>query len=214
MTNIVIEGSLGEYLKFPVYHNDIILAFKEILPDYEAGVLGELAGAIVSSGGRYLHNGVEKKADLFILNMYDEPPYGDLDWTYHIDIVPAVYPKGVNIYKYRDFYNLRLRDDGQVETAGLTNGISLAAMYRLTDEIGIMYEDQSHPALALDLEMLKELSETLSPMQEDRSYLHLLNQRVGPENMTQMLPPELIDYIADQLYSGQTRQYPPVLTRR
>ena len=209
MANIVIESE--KQLKFPYHHDKIILFLNKIMPDYAAGILGELAGAIVSSGGRYLDNGVEKKADVFILNMFDEPPYGDQEWTYYIDIVPAVYPEGANIYTYRDFSNLRLRDDGEVETSDQAYNLNPSMVNDLTKKIGTRVSWNFQPAIALDLEMLKELSKTLLPMQEVRSYLHLLNQQVGPDNMTQMLPPELIDYIADQLYPGRTRQYPPVL---
>ena len=88
-------------------------------------------------------------------------------------------------------------------------------IYEAIENIGssIVNPRKSIKYFAMDRNMLLKLYEGLFS-QDTRSYLHLLNQRVGPENMTQMLPPELIDYIADQLYSGQTRQYPPVLTRR
>lgn len=58
----------------------------------------------------------------------------------------------------------------------------------------------------MDIDRMHELLNTLD-RQVIRSYLHMRNTNIGSENMTQMLPLEIIDYITDQLYPGRTRQY-------
>ena len=236
MDEIVIHRKYA--IKFPNNYEDIFRCLKDNLEETQAKYIGDLAFALAENGGIYIDNGEERRADVFLLNIFDVPPRKEINWrvttredmfnvvdpfydpvkynswNYYINIVPAVYPEGVDIYNddYGGFYNLNLRKDGKVETGSEAYFITPSMVSEVVEKIGVL-DDQfnksgdsrelypyDQPVIALNLEMLKDLGEILSPTQEVRSYLHLLNQQVGPENMIKLLPRELVDLI---VYHGR-----------
>lgn len=200
-----------------------------ILPDTFAGVVKFLAEDeslftqrenftrmvlnLVNSDGVYYEDGVAKESDTFILYL-ESTVYFEYDMVYSY---LYLFPKPTISSSTTDKIPVRYLTNG-IDKVILTKDIkrvNINDVNSAIDNIGNTMVnidgDFNNSYIAMDINMLNELANLLSP-QRIRSYLHMLSLELGPDNMMKMLPPEIIDIIADDVYFGRARHYPSVLS--
>lgn len=200
--------TLNKRLVTPEYLDDIADFLLQIPEDARDHII-KIFSKIVENDGVYQDKSTTRKSSLFVMEIalvVHQLDSGKMMYNYDINVFPQ--------YSMDRYFtsSLDVSDEGILLTdntrQSLTKELIEAPLGFFKFRLSRAILTKRYYRTTLKIEGIDEILTSLES-QEVRSYLHVLNSLHGPENIMQMLPTELVDYIADQVYDGR-RVYTPI----